>query len=349
MGSSRCARGRTSRGVSEATIENYRRSIEEHAIPYFRRYKLADVEPPDVRALVAHLEEQGLAPASVRNRIAPLRAMFATALEDGALRSNPTLGVRVNGRRQDESEEEHEARTLTREQLRSVLAELPDEWRLFFEFLAHSGLRISEAIGLTWGDVKFGERPQIKLRSQLYQGRRRRLKSAYGRRDIPLAPGMARKLWRLRGSRPEDEPVFATGKGTPLNPSNVRSRILKPAAERAGLEWAVGFHTFRHTCASLLFEAGRNVKQVSDWLGHHDPAFTLSTYVHLMDEGIGSADFLDDAVGNSWATQHPETAAKETVREDAASASESRIGEQPKAAATPGGNSRLKVRVLHGP
>jgi integrase len=51
----------------------------------------------------------------------------------------------------------------------------------------------------------------------------------------------------------------------------------------------VSFHTFRHTCASLLFDAGRNVKQVAEWLGHADPAFTLRTYVHLMDQGLGDA------------------------------------------------------------
>ena len=52
------------------------------------------------------------------------------------------------------------------------------------------------------------------------------------------------------------------------------------------------------------------MKQVQEWLGHHDPAFTLTTYVHLMDEGLGSADFLDEAVkvGNSWATEHPREA-----------------------------------------
>ncbi len=49
----------------------------------------------------------------------------------------------------------------------------------------------------------------------------------------------------------------------------------------------VTFHTFRHTCASLLFDDGRNIKQVQEWLGHADPAFTLGTYVHLMDAGVG--------------------------------------------------------------
>jgi integrase len=49
----------------------------------------------------------------------------------------------------------------------------------------------------------------------------------------------------------------------------------------------VTFHTFRHTCASLLFDDGRNIKQVHEWLGHADPRFTLRTYVHLLDAGVG--------------------------------------------------------------
>jgi integrase len=48
--------------------------------------------------------------------------------------------------------------------------------------------------------------------------------------------------------------------------------VLKPAVAELGLPW-VGFHSFRHTCASLLFEAGKDVKQVAGWLGHSDPAF----------------------------------------------------------------------------
>jgi integrase len=80
--------------------------------------------------------------------------------------------------------------------------------------------------------------------------------------------------------------VFSSAAGTPLNPSNVARRVLKPAAEEAGVPWA-GFHTFRHTCATLLFAGGRNAVQVQRWLGHHWPAFTLATYVHLLDGDIG--------------------------------------------------------------
>jgi integrase len=71
-----------------------------------------------------------------------------------------------------------------------------------------------------------------------------------------------------------------------MSPNNLRRRVLKPAAEEACVSW-VGFHAFRHTCASMLFAEGRNAVQVQRWLGHHSPAFTLSVYVHLLDGDIG--------------------------------------------------------------
>ena len=52
------------------------------------------------------------------------------------------------------------------------------------------------------------------------------------------------------------------------------------------------------------------MKQVASWLGHADPGFTLRRYIHLMDDGIGDADFLDTAVRvNTGSTQCPETTA----------------------------------------
>jgi integrase len=88
-----------------------------------------------------------------------------------------------------------------------------------------------------------------------------------------------------------------------LNQSNVLNRVLKPAAIAAGV-WlsldtkgrttsGVGFHTFRHTCATMLFRHGLNAKQVQMWLGHHSPAFTLETYVHLLPDDLPEPDFLD--------------------------------------------------------
>ena len=55
-----------------------------------------------------------------------------------------------------------------------LLAAIPEGWRLFFEFLAHTGLRISEAVGLTWAHIDLGDRPHIEVREQFYRGQRKR-------------------------------------------------------------------------------------------------------------------------------------------------------------------------------
>jgi integrase len=104
-------------------------------------------------------------------------------------------------------------------------------------------------------------------------------KSNYGRRAIPLSESVSRALWRLRCTAPGQTLVFTTGAGKMVDASNLMSRVLKPAAVEAGLgEWVhakgrrraetwVGFHTFRHTCATILFRNGLNAKQVQMWLG----------------------------------------------------------------------------------
>ena len=90
------------------------------------------------------------------------------------------------------------------------------------------------------------------VRRRLYQGRLDAPKSRYGRRAVPLSPRLAQALWRRRGASPDEAPVFASRSGDYLNDSNLLARVLKPAAKRAGVPWT-GFHTFRHTCATMLF------------------------------------------------------------------------------------------------
>jgi integrase len=312
--------GRTARGLDDDTRAGYRRAIDLYAVPFFEGVRMCDVEQPDMRRFIADLQARGLAAGSVRKYAAPVKAMFATALEDGDITINPTLGVRISARRgPDDDDQEEQAKALTRAELASVLGALSDHWRLLFEVLAHTGLRISELLGLDWEDLEFGASPQLRVRRQYYRGRLKpHPKSDAGRRTLPLSPGMARKLWAIRPVHATG-PMFTTRTGGRLQDRNLR-RVLDKATDPAGVSW-VGFHTFRHTCASMLLESGKNIRQVAAWLGHADPAFTLRTYTHLMDAGLGGASFLDDAVkGNTGATQHAETAANDQPAAEAESA-----------------------------
>jgi integrase len=91
--------------------------------------------------------------------------------------------------------------------------------------------------------------------------------------------------------------VFATVTGTPINPSNLRNRSFAPLLKKAGLPHII-FHDLRHTTASLLFSKNVHPKFVQELLGHASVAFTLDTYSHML-PGMGgeAADAMGEALG----------------------------------------------------
>jgi integrase len=303
--------GRTSNGFRGSTRRAYTQMLEARIIPYFDgrvRLRLAEIEPRDVKAFVRWMNGQEdprrpgrlLGKSWIRQHIAVLRALLGDAMEEGVIRHNPAAGVRVTVPEGDGTARPRaiEKRAMTIDELRRVVAEIPPRWQLLFEFMAHTGLRIGEVSELRWGrDVILTGRPYVKLRWQFADNRVCEPKTRYGKRDIPLSPGLVRKLTAIQP--PDDgQLVFLSTRGTRLDRHNLQAKVLAPAARRAGVPW-VTLHTFRHTCASLLFapvehgHGGKNAKQVQEWLGHHSPAYTLKEYVHLIDAGVGDATFFD--------------------------------------------------------
>jgi hypothetical protein len=82
------------------------------------------------------------------------------------------------------------------------------------------------------------------------------------------------------------------------DPAGREPRALDPAVKAAGLE-DVTFHTLRHTAASAWFARGASLVQVQRLLGHHSPAFTLATYVHLLGgDDLPDSELLADLVAD---------------------------------------------------
>jgi integrase len=298
-------RGRRGAPVRPSTLRGYRADLDQHVLPALGRRRLTALGPPDVRALVAGLERKGLSPARIRNVLAPLRCLLATAREDGLIADNPAAGIRLPAARRDDDDQR--AKALTPEELQRLIAAVPDGWeRLLVRFVAATGLRISETLGLRWSGLDL-DGGLVHVREALVKGERGAPKSRYGRRVVPLPAAVVAELRRHRMASAhslDEHPVFATGRGTPYLAGNLRRRMLQPAAERAGLvdedgrAWP-GFHTLRHTCATRLFLAGASAPQVQRWLGHHSPAFTLATYVHLMPADLPDRETLAALVAAS--------------------------------------------------
>jgi Phage integrase family len=136
------------------------------------------------------------------------------------------------------------------------------------------------------------------------------------RRATNAAPSSGRANWISQGS------AATSGNGT------LRAE-----------SW-VGFHTFRHTCATVLFRRGWNAVQVQRRMGHHSPSFTLNVYVSLLDDDIPEPAFFDLLAGN--------VAGGVAGRTDQTLTRASRTGPNQEPVASPG-NKRFSTRNPAGP
>jgi integrase len=326
--------------------------LDRYTLRYFPpRLQLAELTPRIVADYIGWLVRQKaqgregstLSDSTVRNAFKPLSACLATARREGVIRHNPAAAGALPHRPQVEDDDER-ARPFPRiedgddtiETMELVVELVHPRYRLMFELLAATGLRRSELLALEGRHLRLdGQSPFVRVRQRVRRQRGKGLvvgpvKSRHARRDLPIPFELAEPLGALR--TPPDALVFQSRVGTALDPDNLFERVLSPACEEAGVEWA-GFHTFRHTVASRLFAAGRNVVQVQSWLGHHSASFTLDTYVHLLDDDLG--DPLEPVRVNAGSTGGPKTAANGRPSVATKMSSSRENGERPQTAASP--------------
>jgi integrase len=280
--------------INDRTRREYRRLLITYALNYFApEERLRDINERRTRGFVDWLcrltDEDGhrLCDRSVRNAVLPLQSGLRHAARAGLLGDGVEPMILLRRRRRGRAYEFDERRFLTREQLARLLAEIPEPWRPFFELLASTGLRISEAIALRIMDAGLdSDAPCVHVRRAIVNGQLTAPKSRHGRRAIPINPDLVARLRTLKTGRAETALLFRGAQGAVPRPGNLRYRVLIPAAHRAGVPWA-RFHTLRHTCAAMLIDAGASPLRLQRWMGHHSAAFTLDTYGHLLGDDLG--------------------------------------------------------------
>ncbi|MFI3728501.1 tyrosine-type recombinase/integrase [Vagococcus fluvialis] len=163
-----------------------------------------------------------------------------------------------------------------------------------FRFLTYSGLRGSEARALEWPDINFTDKTvTVNKNMSLTKGgfivSTPKTKSSY--RTITLDDKTLKllKKWQLR----QKEMLFANG----LRDNNIvftnlfgerftRQDLYQRASRlsKAANLHTIGVHGFRHTHASLLFEAGASMKEAQVRLGHSNIEMTMNIYTHVTKE-----------------------------------------------------------------
>lgn len=179
----------------------------------------------------------------------------------------------------------------------------------FYGLALHTGMRKGELCGLMWTDVNLDTRKVQVVRSlskgvvgedgkpvcgPTKTGQVRTITIDQHTADLLRVHRAAQREARMaKGPAYHDHGlVFCRDDGAPLLINNLGQReyaaLIKAAKVRR-----IKFHGMRHTCATLLLQAGTPVQVVSERLGHSKVSMTLEVYAHVLpDMQAGAADAL---------------------------------------------------------
>jgi integrase len=222
-----------------------------------------------------------LAPATVRECYRVLALVLGTAVQARLLVRNPCDGVRLPPRRKQDA-----GLTLTQEEVAGkLLPEIPDHYRTLVATAAFTGLRWGECAGLCWEAVDLDARRLRVVRVLVEVSGRISVKpypkSRAGRRSVPVPAALVELLAQHRQTFPSPELVFVNSVGGPVGRTSFRTRIWKPALQRAGLPEGLRFHDLRHSYATWLVSEGVPPNVVQRIMGHEDVTTTLGIYTDV--------------------------------------------------------------------
>ncbi|MET9385342.1 site-specific integrase [Streptomyces sp. NPDC002928] len=326
----------TTQTTAMTTRESVESAIRGHAIPYLGPRPLGSFKPEHIRDWLSKLEQA--VPASSYRRVIynNVSTILNAAVDDGHLPKNPCHAQSVR------PPAGGTARVMpwSAERAFAVRAALPERFRAAVDLGGGCGLRQGEIFGLPVDAIGFDSgwlhiACQVKVtRGYLVFAPPKRNKE----RDVPLPDRVAQTLKHhmeafppvdvtLPWLRPDGPPVtkrllFSRLGGGAVRRTDFNTRAWKPALVAAGVipepkpgerhqaARQHGMHALRHFYASVLLDAGENVKALSSYLGHNDPGFTLRVYTHLMPSSDARARKAVDSLydGTGTGPDGPETA-----------------------------------------
>jgi len=282
----------TSEGRSPTTLREYRRLIDKRIIPALGHVPVRKVTALELDELYQGLTDEGLAPASVRQVHAILRAGFRQAVKWRYLASNPAT---------DASPPKLTTKTVAAPTVAEVQAMIqaaeaddPDMAALI-ALAAVTGARRGELCGLRWGDVDWTGHTLTIERSVATMGRGQLItkdtKTHAARRlslDTFGEETLKRHLLVMEDRAADlgitiapDSPIFTYDLVRPIAPDTV-SHYVRAIATKVGVD--THLHALRHFAATELIGAGHDVRTVAGRLGHRDASVTLKVYSHALPE-----------------------------------------------------------------
>jgi integrase/recombinase XerD len=277
------------RGRSANTLAAYRRDLRAYeGFLAGRRVELAAVSEPLVQDYLAFLRASGRAPASVARALVAVRSLHRFLVDEGLAVADPTGDV--GGPRVPQGL----PKALGEEDVERLLGGVVGDDaaarrdRAILEVLYATGMRISELVGLSLGDLGLDE----GVTRVFGKGSKERLVPVgrFARQALDewlSAAGrdsMAPERWARRG---DSEAVFLNSRGGRLSRQGAWG-IIRRYGNKAGLGDRLTPHVLRHSCATHMLDHGADIRVVQELLGHASIA-TTQVYTKVSTDRLRAA------------------------------------------------------------
>jgi integron integrase len=294
-----------SRHYSRRTEQSYCHWVKRFIFFHNTRHP-AEMAEPEINAYLTHLAVKDKVSASTQNQaLSALLFLYRYVLN----REIGDLGEVIRARKP-----RHMPAVMTREEVKAVLSILQGDKWLMASLMYGCGLRLMECLRLRIQDVDFarneitiregkGAKDRITMLPQSIEAplrehlqkvktvHERDLSEGWGRVEMPYA--LDRKYpdaaadWRWQWVFPQENRWKNTKTGLEGRHhvhETILQRAVKEAVRKAGIVKHVGCHTFRHSFATHLLEAGYDIRTIQELLGHKDVSTTM-IYTHVLNKG----------------------------------------------------------------
>mgnify|MGYP000395774993 CR=1 FL=1 len=281
--------------LAPSTLTSYRNNFRVHIKPYVGEIALKDLTTYHIQKILDSMGGSFSLFIKVYNVI---HGALEKAVALGMIPRNPCKGVAFP------KDDKGAMRVLTQEEQQKFIAALDGEYyRVMLLTYLYTGMRMGEGIPLLWSDIDL-ERQTIHVKKKAIvchdfeahsakQEVQDKCKTKSSKRIIVITSGLAmilaehKEVMRNRAKQlgeewSEDSLVFRNSRGNMVYSRNLQW-VLYRILDKAGIEGAT-MHTLRHSYATRCFEAGVDIKAISEQLGHANVKTTYNIYVHLLED-----------------------------------------------------------------
>ena len=274
------------KNVSESWNEEYRerisdinyrkatKSLYDRILAHFSDSYIENITSNEINAYIHSLVKKKYSQKTISTAKSILNMIFSYAILNGYITTNPVQIITLPSNLPKKKRE-----MPTDEELKIVNSHYEGFEFLPF-FLLNTGLRKSEALALNYSDIDFEKKTITVNKHLIHDGNRPHLenktKTAYSERSVILLDRVAEKL-----PKGKTGPLFCNGDGSYMTKCQFAKRWEKWQKQ---YNIKVTAHQLRHGFATMLFEAGIDLKDAQDIMGHSDIKTTQSIYTHIRDK-----------------------------------------------------------------